>query len=59
MAKRGETQELIDTTRSETETAMMNDLRQWAMESGDLEYRDNHGATPLHVAGRVVNPTYR
>merc|ERR1719402_1921330 len=29
---------------------MMNDLRKWATDSGDLEYRDNHGATPLHVA---------
>jgi len=50
MAKRGVTQELIDTTRSKTETEMLNDLIQLAQNHGDLEFRDSHGATPLHIA---------
>jgi len=50
MAKQGVTQELIDNTRSETETRMLKELTQLAEEFGDLEFRDMHGATPLHTA---------
>jgi len=50
MAKKGVTQELIDATRAQTEGVMLEDLRQLAAEGGDLEYRDQHGATPLHIA---------
>ena len=50
MAKRGVTQELIDTTRSKTETLMLHDLMKLAQGHGDLEYRDGQGATPLHIA---------
>jgi len=50
MAKRGVTQDLIDTTRSETENRMLTDLAKVAEVGGDLEFRDRHGATPLHVA---------
>lgn len=50
MAKRGVTQELIDTTRSKTETVMLHDLMKLAQGHGDLEYRDVQGATPLHIA---------
>merc|ERR1719481_512501 len=50
MAKRGVTQDLIDTTRSETERRMLEDLHMLVQHHEDLEWRDNHGATPLHVA---------
>ena len=50
MAKRGVTQELIDNTRSKTETLMLHDLMKLAQGHGDLEYRDIQGATPLHIA---------
>ena len=50
MAKRGVTQELIDTTRAETENAMLHDLMKLAGVHGDLEFRDSQGATPLHIA---------
>ena len=50
MAKRGVTQELIDNTRSKTETMMLHDLMKLAQGHGDLEYRDIQGATPLHIA---------
>lgn len=50
MAKRGVTQDLIDETRSRTETQMLADLMQVASQHGDLEWRDKHRATPLHIA---------
>ena len=50
MAKRGVTQELIDTTRARTETVMLSDLMKLAQVHSDLEYRDHQGATPLHIA---------
>jgi len=50
MARRGVTQELIDTTRAKTETLMLNDLMKLAQVHADLEYRDLQGATPLHIA---------
>ena len=50
MAKRGVTQELIDETRGRTEAKMLADLAQLAAEHGDLEFRDKHRATPLHIA---------
>ncbi|XP_023234600.1 protein phosphatase 1 regulatory subunit 16A-like isoform X1 [Centruroides vittatus] len=50
MAKRGVTQEMIDQTRASTERRMLEDL-EWIVENGgDIEYKDNQGATPLHVA---------
>ncbi|XP_064467056.1 protein phosphatase 1 regulatory subunit 16A-like [Ornithodoros turicata] len=50
MAKRGITQEMIDETRAANEVMMLKDLR-IAMESGlELEFRDEQGATPLHIA---------
>jgi protein phosphatase 1 regulatory subunit 16A len=39
MAKRGVTQELIDTTRAETEMRMLQDMALLVAENGDLEYR--------------------
>lgn len=50
MAKRGVTQELIDSTRAETENLMLADLVNLSEKGEDLEFRDEHGATPLHVA---------
>ncbi|XP_074595236.1 protein phosphatase 1 regulatory subunit 16A-like isoform X2 [Brevipalpus obovatus] len=50
MAKRGITQEMIDETRASVENRMLADLKQIAELGGDLECRDNQGATPLHVA---------
>ena len=50
MARRGVTQELIDTTRAKTENIMLSDLMKLAQVHGDLEYRDGQGATPLHIA---------
>lgn len=50
MAKRGITQEQIDVTRLATEHKMLNDLKQYASEGGDLELLDQNGATFLHVA---------
>ena len=50
MAKRGVTQELIDTTRAKTENQMLADLMKLAAVHSDLEYRDGQGATPLHIA---------
>ena len=43
MARRGVTQELIDTTRAKTETQMLNDLMKLAQVHADLEYRDLQG----------------
>merc|ERR1719419_1988132 len=43
MAKRGVTQDLIDETRSRTETRMLSDLMQLSSVHGDLESRDHHG----------------
>ena len=43
MARRGVTQELIDTTRAKTETLMLNDLMKLAQVHADLEYRDLQG----------------
>ncbi|XP_059608857.1 protein phosphatase 1 regulatory subunit 16A isoform X2 [Phlebotomus argentipes] len=59
MSRRGVTQELIDETRAGTEMVMLSDLEEMAMMGGDLEWPDNQGATPLHIAsangyGRVV-----
>lgn len=51
MAKRGVTQDLIDETRGRTENKMLADLMQLAAQHGDLEFRDKHKATPLHIAG--------
>nr|XP_022338838.1 protein phosphatase 1 regulatory subunit 16A-like isoform X2 [Crassostrea virginica] len=50
MAKRGITQEDIDETRLIPEKQMLNDLKQIAKRSGDLEFINSEGATPLHVA---------
>ncbi|XP_053201240.1 uncharacterized protein LOC128386259 [Panonychus citri] len=50
MAKRGITQEMIDETRASVENRMLADLKKVAESGGDLEFRDVHGATPLHIA---------
>ncbi|XP_065085514.1 protein phosphatase 1 regulatory subunit 16A-like [Ochlerotatus camptorhynchus] len=50
MSKRGVTQELIDETRAATETQMLKDLQDIAVQGGDLEVPDSQGATPLHIA---------
>ncbi|XP_061510024.1 protein phosphatase 1 regulatory subunit 12B isoform X3 [Anopheles gambiae] len=50
MSKRGVTQELIDETRAATETQMLHDLQDIALQGGDLEIPDPQGATPLHIA---------
>jgi protein phosphatase 1 regulatory subunit 16A len=50
MAKRGVTQALIEETRSATEMKMVEELRQLRTSGGDMEYRDDQGAAPLHVA---------
>lgn len=47
MAARGITQRLIDNTRASTEKQMLRDLKHLAETSGDLEYRDHQGATPV------------
>lgn len=47
MARRGVTQELIDETRSSTETAMLQDLAFAASVGADLEQHDEQGATPV------------
>ncbi|CAG2061648.1 unnamed protein product, partial [Timema podura] len=50
MARKGVTQELIDETRSSTETKMLQDSQQAAALNRDLEVPDHQGATPLHIA---------
>ncbi|KAG0694241.1 Protein phosphatase 1 regulatory inhibitor subunit 16B [Chionoecetes opilio] len=50
MASRGVTQGLIDETRSATETRMLNHLKMMKSQGQSLMFRDNQGATPLHVA---------
>ncbi|CAH0381248.1 unnamed protein product [Bemisia tabaci] len=50
MARRGVTQELIDETRASTETQMLHDLEILAKQGKDLEWYDEQGATPLHIA---------
>ncbi|XP_058065738.1 protein phosphatase 1 regulatory subunit 12A-like [Anopheles bellator] len=50
MSKRGVTQELIDETRAATETQMLHDLQDIALQGGDMEVPDLQGATPLHIA---------
>lgn len=50
MAKRGITQEDIDDERLSTERRMLEDMQDLRDEGGDLEYRDENGATPLHIA---------
>lgn len=50
MAKRGITQEMIDETRAANEVMMLSDLRGLNDAVGDLEFRDEQGATPLHIA---------
>lgn len=47
MSKRGVTQELIDETRAATETQMLHDLQDIALQGGDLEIPDPQGATPV------------
>ena len=47
MSKRGVTQELIDETRAATETQMLDDLQEVALQNGDVEVPDNNGATPV------------
>lgn len=47
MAARGITQRLIDNTRASTERQMLRDLKNLAAASGELEYRDHQGATPV------------
>lgn len=55
MARRGVTQQLIDSTRAHTEQEMLNDLKQIAAVGGDLEQYDLQGATPVrtNLTGRV------
>ena len=56
MAKRGITQELIDETRAQTEMWMLDDMRKLASAGGDLNYRDENGATPVcGPQGRVLS----
>ncbi|KAL3187398.1 hypothetical protein MRX96_025466 [Rhipicephalus microplus] len=50
MAKRGITQEMIDETRAANEVMMLSDLKGLSDAGGDLEFRDEQGATPLHIA---------
>nr|CAD7427177.1 unnamed protein product [Timema monikensis] len=50
MARKGVTQELIDETRSSTETKMLQDSQQAVALNRDLEVPDHQGATPLHIA---------
>ncbi|XP_044735062.1 protein phosphatase 1 regulatory subunit 16A [Chrysoperla carnea] len=50
MARRGVTQELIDSTRAHTEQVMLSDLKELLAAGGDLEQYDHQGATPLHIA---------
>ncbi|XP_013393458.1 protein phosphatase 1 regulatory inhibitor subunit 16B isoform X2 [Lingula anatina] len=50
MAKKGITQEMIDDTRMDTEKMMLRDIKQLAEEKKDLEFVDENGATPLHIA---------
>lgn len=50
MAKRGITQEMIDETRAANEVMMLSDLKSLSDAGGDLEFRDEQGATPLHIA---------
>ncbi|XP_052815816.1 protein phosphatase 1 regulatory subunit 12B-like isoform X2 [Mya arenaria] len=50
MAKRGITQEEIDDKRLETERQMLTDMEKIAAKGGNLEFRDIHWATPLHIA---------
>lgn len=49
MSRRGVTQELIDETRAATENQMLQDLTEIAARSGDLEYPDKQGATPVNI----------
>ncbi|XP_077542852.1 myosin phosphatase targeting subunit 75D [Haemaphysalis longicornis] len=50
MAKRGITQEMIDETRAANEVMMLSDLKSLSDTGSDLEFRDEQGATPLHIA---------
>ncbi|XP_076036396.1 protein phosphatase 1 regulatory subunit 16A-like [Oratosquilla oratoria] len=50
MAKRGVTQQLIDDTRAATENTMLTDLQNTKAQGLSLMTRDEHGATPLHIA---------
>lgn len=49
MARRGVTQELIDSTRAHTEQVMLSDLKELLAASGDLEQYDHQGATPVNI----------
>ncbi|WAR11623.1 PP16A-like protein [Mya arenaria] len=46
----GITQEEIDDKRLETERQMLTDMEKIAAKGGNLEFRDIHWATPLHIA---------
>ncbi|XP_028968156.1 protein phosphatase 1 regulatory subunit 16A [Galendromus occidentalis] len=50
MAKRGITQNTIDTTRAAAEMQMLKDLKEHKARGGDLEWKDEQLATPLHIA---------
>ena len=47
MAKRGITQKLIDETRAQTEMWMLDDMSKLNTAGGDLNFRDENGATPV------------
>lgn len=48
MAKRGVTQELIEEIRALPETRMLEDMQRIEAEGGDLEERDQDGATYVY-----------
>ncbi|XP_013777711.1 protein phosphatase 1 regulatory inhibitor subunit 16B-like [Limulus polyphemus] len=50
MTQKGITQEMIDQTRKAPENKMLNDLKNLAKKGESLEFRDEQGATPLHIA---------
>ncbi|OQR70100.1 protein phosphatase 1 regulatory inhibitor subunit 16B-like, partial [Tropilaelaps mercedesae] len=50
MAKRGITQHTIDTTRAAAEMHMLRELREHRLSGGDLDWKDEQLATPLHIA---------
>ncbi|XP_065562011.1 protein phosphatase 1 regulatory inhibitor subunit 16B-like isoform X2 [Artemia franciscana] len=50
MARRGITQEIINRTRAAPEEKMLNDLKECRANREDLDFVNDVGATPLHVA---------
>ncbi|KFM57169.1 Protein phosphatase 1 regulatory inhibitor subunit 16B, partial [Stegodyphus mimosarum] len=50
MAKKGITQEMIDQTRAATEVKMLNDLKYLVSQGEGVDYTDDNGASPLHIA---------